>query len=59
MKRFNVTGTCIPKSHYMVDTTDKLVAIKQLVDREEYFTIKPCTSVWKNHDIVTLKKVFS
>ena len=24
MKEFNVTGTCIPTQHYMVDTTEKL-----------------------------------
>ncbi len=24
-KKFNITGICIPKLHYMVDTTDKIV----------------------------------
>jgi len=38
-KKFNVTGTCIPEKHYMVDISDKLVQIKKLIDDEEYFTI--------------------
>ena len=39
MRKFNVTGTCIPRKHYMVDITNKLEQIKDLVDAEEYFTI--------------------
>ena len=38
-KEFNVTGTCIAKRHYMVDTTPKLKAIQALVDKGKYFTI--------------------
>ena len=32
MKKFNVTGTCIPDRHYMVDITGKLEKIKALID---------------------------
>ena len=39
MREFNVTGTCIPTAHYMVDTTNKLEQIKNLIDRQKYFTI--------------------
>jgi len=39
MKKFNVTGTCIPEKHYMVDITNKLMQIKEMVDDEAYFTI--------------------
>ncbi|KEI98213.1 AAA family ATPase [Clostridium botulinum] len=38
-KRFNVTGTCIPEKHYMVDISDKLDSILKLVNNEEYFII--------------------
>ena len=31
---FNVTGTCIPNKHYMVDTSNKII---KLIDAEEYF----------------------
>ena len=38
-KEFNVTGTCISRLHYMVDTTQKLNAIRALVEKGKYFTI--------------------
>ena len=39
MKRFNITGVCIPHMHYMVDTTVKVEKIAELIKQEEYFTI--------------------
>ena len=36
---FNVTGSCNPKLHYMVDIQSKLEEIKKLVDAGAYFTI--------------------
>jgi hypothetical protein len=38
-KVFNVTGACNPAKHYMVDITERLVAIKELVDKGAYFTM--------------------
>ncbi|WP_061995684.1 AAA family ATPase [Clostridium sp. ATCC 25772] len=38
-KRFNVTGTCIPERHYMVDISKKLDSILSLIDNQEYFII--------------------
>lgn len=38
-KKFNVTGTCIPKMHYMVHTSNKIKKIMKLVANEEYFII--------------------
>ena len=38
-KRFNSTGVCVSKKHYMVDISDKLEQIKKLIDDEFYFTI--------------------
>lgn len=38
-KVFNVTGNCNPELHYMVDITEKLVQIKEMVDGGQYFTI--------------------
>ncbi|NRY60039.1 hypothetical protein [Clostridium beijerinckii] len=31
-KRFNITGTCIPGKHYMIDTSDKIKNIFKLID---------------------------
>ncbi|HAN09548.1 MAG TPA: AAA family ATPase, partial [Clostridiales bacterium] len=40
MKEFNITTTCIPEKHYMVDTSGKVdKIIKILVDKGKYFTI--------------------
>lgn len=38
-RSFNVTGSCNPVRHYMVDIQDKLQQIKTLVDDGAYFTI--------------------
>ena len=39
MKRFNVTGTCYPYKHYMVDISERLKIIAQMVERGDYFCI--------------------
>ena len=38
-KRFNTTGVCIPKKHYMVDISNKIDEIEKLVSQEFYFVI--------------------
>ncbi len=38
-KVFNVTGTCRPDRHYMVDLRDRVTQIRRMVDAGQYFTI--------------------
>ncbi|SHH74308.1 AAA-like domain-containing protein [Clostridium grantii] len=38
-KKFNSAGVCVSRKHYMVDITNKLEQIKELIDNEFYFTI--------------------
>jgi len=38
-KRFNITGSCNPDWHYMVDTAKRFKAVENLIDMGEYFTI--------------------
>lgn len=38
-KKFNITGTCIPSKHYMVNTSNKIDKIIKLIQGEEYFII--------------------
>ncbi|GAA0178987.1 AAA family ATPase [Clostridium sediminicola] len=38
-KRFNSTGVCVSRKHYMVDISNKLNKIRELIDNEFYFTI--------------------
>lgn len=38
-KEFNITGLCIPKLHYMVDTSEKVSQIiERYIKRGAYFT---------------------
>ena len=39
MKKFNVTGNCVSEKHYMVDISNKLEQIVEMIDEGEYFTI--------------------
>ena len=39
LKKFNVTGVCVPEEHYMVDISNKLNQIENMVDEGLYFTI--------------------
>ena len=39
MKRFNVTGLCIPEEHYMCDVTAKFERCKYLVEEGFYYAI--------------------
>ena len=38
-KEFNITGSCNPEWHYMVDTTKRFNAVESLIDKGKYFTI--------------------
>lgn len=39
MKIFNITGTCRPNEHYMVDITERLEIIRKMVAKGDYFCI--------------------
>ena len=38
-RKFNITGSCNPERHYMVDSEKRFKAIEDLIDAGEYFTI--------------------
>ena len=38
-KEFNITGSCNPKWHYMVDTSKRFKSVEDLVEKGKYFTI--------------------
>jgi len=38
-KKFNITGLCIPEKHYMVDISDRVNEMLEMIEDEEYFTI--------------------
>jgi hypothetical protein len=56
MKEFNVTGTCIPEKHYMVDISNKLEQIEKLVAEGSYFTINRPRQYGKTTTMYLLSK---
>ncbi len=56
MKEFNVTGTCIPDEHYMVDTSEKLEQIIQLIEKKKYFTINRARQYGKTTTFAALNR---
>ena len=55
MKTFNTTAVCIPSKHYMVDLSERIREIKQLVDDGKYFIINRARQYGKTTTLVTLK----
>lgn len=55
-KQFNVTGTCIPNRHYVVDTSNKLRKIIKLIDNQEYFIINRPRQYGKTTTLFMLEK---
>ena len=56
MKRFNVTGVCVPGKHYMVDISIKLAQIKAMVDYGDYFTINRARQYGKTTTLSILEE---
>lgn len=56
MKEFNVTGTCFPEQHYMVDISNRLSQIKEMVDKGNYFCINKGRQYGKTTTFSLLKE---
>jgi hypothetical protein len=59
MKRFNVTGLCVPEQDYMVDISGKIAQIKKLIDSGSYFTINRARQYGKTTTLNELRKTLS
>ena len=57
MRRFNVTGVCIPGKHYMADISGKLAQIKGMVDYGDYFTINRARQYGKTTTLSLLEEM--
>lgn len=55
-KRFNSTGVCVNRKHYMVDISNKINEIEELIDNEFYFTINKPRQYGKTTTLALLKK---
>lgn len=56
IKRFNSTGVCVSRKHYMVDISNKIDKIEKLIDNEFYFTINKPRQYGKTTTLALLKK---
>jgi len=56
MREFNVTGICVPDMHYMVDISEKIEQIFELVETRKYFTINRGRQYGKTTTIGRLRK---
>lgn len=54
-RTFQVTGSCNPKLHYMVDITGRLEKIKVLIDHGDYFTINRARQYGKTTTLAALR----
>ncbi len=57
LRKFNVTGVCVPSKHYMVDIGNKLKEIVKLVDDGSYFTINRARQYGKTTTLHGLSQV--
>lgn len=55
-KIFNVSADCKSNLHYMVDISERLSKIKELIDNGEYFTINRARQYGKTTTLRALKK---
>lgn len=55
-RKFNVTGSCDPQLHYMVDLTTRLEKINDLIDNGDYFTINRARQYGKTTTIIALTR---
>ena len=58
-KEFNITGTCNPQRHYMVDTARRFEGVKSLIDKGNYFTINRARQYGKTTMLQTIRRRLS
>ena len=56
MRRFNVTGLCVPEEDYMVYISGKVEQIRKLVDNRCYFTINRARQYGKTTTLACLER---
>ena len=59
MKSFNVTGSCSPERHYMVDTASRFQAVERLIDGANYFTINRARQYGKTTTLNMVRRKLS
>ncbi|GAB4415864.1 MAG: AAA family ATPase [Bacteroidia bacterium] len=55
-KEFNITGTCLPHLHYMMDNRAKLAGVMKMIEHGAYFTINRPRQYGKTTTMAALNK---
>ena len=58
-KEFNVTGSCNPQWHYMVDMTERFCEVESLIEKGKYFTINRARQYGKTTMLQTIRRRLS
>ena len=59
MKEFNTTGTCFPKRHYMVDISERISIIREMIENGDYFCINRGRQYGKTTTLEMISDLFS
>jgi len=59
MKKFNVTGLCVPEDHYMVNIEVKKANILNLIHDRQYFTINRARQFGKTTTLALIEKILN
>lgn len=54
-KEFNITGTCIPDRHFMVDIHHRLLKIQTMIEKGQYFVMNRPRQFGKTTTLFLLK----
>ena len=57
VKKFNTTGICVPEKHYMVDITERLEKMEEMVGKCQYFTVNRARQYGKTTTLNALEHV--
>ena len=55
MRKFNTTGLCVPRKHYMVDISDRVARMREMVDGGDYFCINRARQYGKTTVLAALR----
>ena len=58
-REFNITGSCNPQWHYMVDTSKRFEAVESLIDKGKYFTINRARQFGKTTMLQMIRRKLS
>ena len=59
MKKFNITGMCVPEEHYMVNIEEKKLHILNLIQDKKYFTINRARQFGKTTTLAELERALN